>query len=369
MAKRLLLLNGAAILCVVLFHATGFGYTAMFAWAHRYRPVAAPNYDEVGSAAYYGLRLIEQLTVFSIPAFLFVSGFFVAFLTGRNRPTVALATVGARVKSLLIPYLIWSVVVLLGFALQGRVFSGTQYLRLLLTGASDPSYYYVPLLIQLYLLAPLIVLAARWKWKALLATAAAIQLLVYFLQYVVVLRLDIPVVRPLAVTLPKWLFLVQLFWFTSGVIVGLHQQSLKPALERVRWTLLPALVVLFVLGFVEWELLLRASGRPWVENRVTLIDGIYAGTLILTFLAHSEIRLPFSAHLPGLAAKSFGIYLIHPLAMGYFSRGLYHLAPWILGQQWLFQPLVITVGLAVPLLLMALVNRSPMRGLYTYLFS
>ena len=38
--------------------------------------------------------------------------------------------------------------------------------------------------------------------------------------------------------------------------------------------------------------------------------------------------------------------------MEYFSRGLYHLAPWILGRQILFQPMLIVLGLAVPLVLM-----------------
>ena len=78
MAKRLLLLNGVAIVCVILFHATGFGFTAMFAWAHRYREVSSPNFDAVGTGAYYAFRLIEQFVVFAIPAFLFVSGYFVS---------------------------------------------------------------------------------------------------------------------------------------------------------------------------------------------------------------------------------------------------------------------------------------------------
>ena len=35
--------------------------------------------------------------------------------------------------------------------------------------------------------------------------------------------------------------------------------------------------VLFVLGVVEWELLLNWSGSPWRENRATLIDDLSAG--------------------------------------------------------------------------------------------
>src|SRR5687768_6210846 len=138
MAKRLLLLNGIAILCVILFHATGFGYTAMFAWPHRYRPVSSPNYDAVGTSAYYALRLMEQFVVFAIPTFLFVSGYFVSVMTGRNRQTMDYRAIGARIKGLLNPYLVWSAIALVGLALEGRIFSASRYVWLLVTGSTDP---------------------------------------------------------------------------------------------------------------------------------------------------------------------------------------------------------------------------------------
>lgn len=367
MAKRLLLLNGVAIVCVILFHATGFGFTAMFAWAHRYRPVSSPNFDAVGTGAYYAFRLIEQFVVFAIPAFLFVSGFFVSVLTGRAG-SVNRKAIWARIRALLVPYFIWSAVLLTGMALQGRTFGGGQYVRMLLTGSTDPSYYYVPLLVQLYLLAPVIVLLARWRWKLLIGVTAAIQVGMYLLQYAIVLDVRDPGIRALAAALPKWLFVAHVFWFSAGVVAGFQHSAIKAALEPRRWMLLPALVTLFLIGFVEWELLLKWSGVPWRENRATLIDGLYAGTMILSFLVAQDLRLPKPDTLVWLGSQSFGIYLVHGVVMEYFSRGLYHAAPWILGQQWLFQPLLIALGLSVPLTLMWVVRRSPSRGLYSYVF-
>jgi hypothetical protein len=89
MIRRLLYLNGLAILAVILFHTSGMGFIAMFAWTHRYLPVTVPNYDLFGSSAYYGLRVVEGIVVFSIPAFLFISGFFIAFATGRTKSKVS----------------------------------------------------------------------------------------------------------------------------------------------------------------------------------------------------------------------------------------------------------------------------------------
>jgi len=368
MARRLLLLNGLAILCVILFHATGFGFTAMFAWAHRYRDVTSPNYDAAGTAAYYALRLVEQFVTFCIPAFLFVSGYFVSVLAGRSHRIMDPRAIGARIRGLLIPYLIWSAVVLLGLALQGRVFSGARYLSLLATGATNPTYYYVPLLVQLYLVAPLVVLFANWRWKALLATTAALQVCVYALQYVIVVRVVVPGLTSLAAALPKWLFLAHLFWFTFGVVGGFQQRTLRVVLERRKRVLASCLVGLFVLGVLEWELLLQWSGQPWIDNRPTLIDGLYSSAAILSFLAFENLKIPLANSLVALGAKSYGIYLVHGLVMEYFSRGLYHLAPWILGWQILFQPMLIGVGLSVPLLLMSLVSRLGSPGLYRHLF-
>ena len=367
MASRLLLLNGVAILCVILFHATGFGFTAMFSWAHRYREVVSPNYDDIGTPAYYALRLVEQFVVMAIPSFLFVSGYFVSVLAGRNKASVEPKAMRSRIKALGIPYLLWSAVVLVGFALEGRIFSERRYLSLILTGASNPNYYYVPLLVQLYLVAPLIVRLVRWNWRAMLAVTGTWQLLLYAAQYAIILG-AVPPDHALVTALPKWLFLVHVFWFTAGMIVGFEHQAFRQVLERMKRYLLPAAVVFYAAGFVEWELLLRWSGLPWTENRATLIDGLYAGTLLAAFLAYADVKLPFSNVLVSLGAQSYGIYLVHGLVMEYFSRGLYHFAPWVLSRQLVFQPLLIIIGLAVPLVMMNIFRRAPARGLYSYVF-
>lgn len=368
MAARLLVLNGIAILGVILFHGTGFGFTAMFSWAHRYRPVSSPNYDEIGTAAYYAYRLIEQFIVFCIPAFLFVSGYFVSVLAGRSRAALGPKALWARIRHLLIPYLFWSGLVVAALALQGRVYSSQRYLAALATGASGPNYYYVPMLVQLYLLAPLVVVLARRWGTGVLAITGLVQAAIYGLQYVVVLQAQIPGVTALAAALPKWLFVVQLFWFTLGVVAGFRQQAFKQALVRTRWAWLTAAIVLFVAGVVEWELLLGWSGSAWRENRVTLIDGLYSLSMLCTFLGFAELRLPAAEGLAALGARSFGIYLSHGVAMEYTARGLYHAAPWVLAHQAVFQPIVLGAGLAIPLVLMALLKRSPVSAYYSYVF-
>lgn len=368
MVRRLLLLNGLAILGVILFHASGWGFVAMFAWAHRYLPVTSPNYDQVGSLAYYVIRVIEQLIVPSIPAFLFVSGYFIAFATGRNQRTVSWTIVGARIKNLLIPYLIWSFVFLLLYFLEGKRYSLVEYLRLLLTGETNPAYYYVILLCQFYLISPFLIPLARTHWIALLVVSGLIQLTVQLLQYPVFLGLEVGPLQPLVDVVPKWFFPARIFWFSFGVVAGFHLQSLKNRVLSMKWGLLAALVITFLAAMLEFELYVHLSGFELLTHRETLIDSLYSLLFLLSFIAFDQVVLPYSKQLGELGAKSFGIYLVHPPVMEYTARAIYHLTPWVLAYQILFLPILIVLGLGIPLLLMAAVKRSPARDYYQYLF-
>jgi fucose 4-O-acetylase-like acetyltransferase len=372
MAKRLLLLNGVAILGVILFHATGFGFTAMFFWPHRYRPVVSPNFDATGGAAYYVLRVAEQLVAsFCIPAFLFVSGYFAAALAGRSRAELNARTILARSRRLAIPYLVWSGVVLAALAAQGRIYSPARYVEMLLTGSSHPNYYFVPLLIQFYVISPLLVVAATRNRRALLAGTAALQLAVYGLQYIVVVGgggADASTVERLAASIPKWLFVAHLFWFTAGLVAGFEPRAFAAFVQRNRVVWAIAAAVLLVAGVVEWEWLLRLSGSPWRENRITVIDGLYAGAAILALLGFADTFGRAEGRLADLGGKSFGIYLAHGVVMEYAARGIYHVAPAVLAVQPVFQAVLIALGLIVPLAMMAALKRSRASGWYPYVF-
>ncbi len=368
MIRRLLLLNGLAILGVILFHASGWGFVAMFAWAHRYLPATSPNYDQIGSLAYYIFRVIEQLVVAGIPAFLFVSGYFIAFATGRNQRTVSWNVIGARVKNLLIPYLLWSFLLLALYFAEGKRYSPVEYLRLLLTGETTPAYYYVILLCQLYLISPFLVPLARTRWLLLLIVTGLIQLTVQLLQYPAFLGLDMGALQPLVDVTPKWFFPARIFWFSFGVVAGFHLPALKNWVSSIKWALLAAVVMTFLAGMLEFELYVRLSGFKVLAHRETLIDSLYALAFLLSFIAFDHVVLPYSKQIGELGVKSFGLYLVHVPVMEYTARAIYHLAPWVLAYQILFQPILIVLGVGVPLLLMAAVKRSPARGLYQYIF-
>lgn len=368
--KRLLLLNGAAILAVILFHSSGWGFVAMFAWAQRFLPAGTSLDAQYGSAGYYGLRLIEQFVVFAIPAFLFVSGVFIALVANRRTGIMRWQLVEVRLRHLLIPYVLWTTILFAAGALSGPGGGWRRYVLDLLTGAADPAYYYVPLLCQFYLLAPLLVRLAHRRWRLLLLLTGLLQLGVQLLYYPALLGVDVGALNPYVDRIPKWFFAVRIFWFALGIVAGFHFDALLKRLVAYRWPLLTSAVLLFALGVVEWELMVRASGERWLGHRETLLDSLYGLLFIAAFLGHTSRRVPLSGALAELGGKSYGIYLIHSPVMQIAARTIYHVAPLILAQQILLQPILITAGLVVPLALMSVssLQRSPVRRYYRYGF-
>ncbi len=372
MGRRLPLLSGLAILAVVCNHATGWGYTAMFWWAHRYRPVASPNFDQLGSPAYYGLVALQQLALFSVPVFLFISGFFMAYAAQGSGQGSIWKPVRIRILNLLWPYLVWSFAIFVGDGIQGHVYSPTQYVYELLTGGAITAYFYIPLLCQFYLLSPLIVRLAKNHPALLLVSAAAIQLAASSLFYLQFAGLRMPE----AVLHSSWLFVWQAFYFPLGVVIGLRPRSLPQLFTRLRWALVALTVVLAVASIVEAEWTYRAlapqqfdiQAFDWTHSYVKVSSGLYAVAFILTFLAFDIKRGKLPAALNWVGARSYGLYLLHPELLVLLGRVFYHVAPWLLSQQLLLTAILIVLGAGIVLLVMEGIARSPLRNTYRYLF-
>ena len=368
MVKRLLYLSGLGVICVVLFHTAGTGFTSMFFWAHRYLPAAIDPMDQVGNAQYYFLRLLEQIAVVAIPIFLFVSGYFIAISTKRSDHTVAWPVIFGRIKKLIPPYLIWSGVVMVLNFIQGDSPSIQKIIVRILTGSTGPVLYFVPLLIQFYLLAPFLVPPARNHWGLLLGITALLQVVVQLLQYPLFLGLDLPAAIPLIKLIPKWLFLARIFWFPLGMVVGFHLNEFKTIVERYRYLLLAVTILAIPLAIIEWELYFHQSGLEWLDHRETILDSIYSIGAILTILGFSQVNFPAENSIGKLGSRSYGIFLTHAIIIEYTGKLFYHFQPHLLGNQWLLQPVLFAVGLGLSLLLMAIVARLPVRNLYTTLF-
>ena len=364
MTRRLLVLNGIAVLGVIIHHAHGWGLIAMFLWTHRYLPVEVPNFDQQGSFAYFGLRFFEQLMQFGLAAFLFVSGYFVAFATHRDKLWLPWRYIFVRLKSLIIPYLFWCTLLILALFIEGQRYGLVEYFRMVITGSIKGPYYYVIVLIQLYLIAPILVRFGDRHWKWLLIVTGFIQVVSQLYLYGIALGVKLPFLPDFK--FPLWSFQLRVFWFALGIAVGFHPVAFKSWAVKARYYSLVSAIIFFILGMLEWELIFSYS--HFIIPIETVIDSFYCVSILLLFFGFENIKIPFSKRINYLGERSYGIFLAHVPVQEYLARGIYHLMPVLLGVQVIFFPLLIVAGLGIPVLLMWIVERSRFRPYYKYIF-
>jgi len=358
MIQRLFLFNGLAIVCVVCNHAAGWGLMALADWADR------SGYGLVSASYYSVLLAVKCLTSFSVPAFLFVSGFFVAYAARGSQATWNWKMVRVRLKNILVPYLIWSIVVFAIDALQGITYTPAGYVVRLVLGGAHPAYFYIPLICQFYLLSPLVAPVARTHPGKLLLVAALLQLGALCLRYPVLFGVEIPGWLPLT----ELSFPMYALFFALGLVLGFHLQPFKQWLDRAKWGLLVALIVLAALALLESEVVYQLTGFRRGGGPGTFSTNLYSIAAVLCFLAFSQVTIPFSKQIYRLGSATFGIYLLHPKVLEFVARAIQAFAPWMLAYQVLFQPVLVISGVGLPLLFMTVVARSPARKAYRYLF-
>jgi surface polysaccharide O-acyltransferase-like enzyme len=358
MVRRLYLLTGLAIIAVILNHAAGWGFTAMFWWVNRYTSLTPPNYDQIGSISYYFLVILKQLTTFSVPVFLFVSGFFVAYAS-RSVDNQS-KFIAKRIQNLLIPYLFWSCLLFIVDNSQSAQYGPIDYIWGLLIGGASPVYYYIPVICQLYILSPWIVSLAKRRWKLLLIISMIVHFGALSLHYLNILY-DIPVIS-------TWLFPGWVLFFSIGVISGFKVEQFKKILLRIKFPVLLFLFIFTILALLEPEAIYRVTGKDFRGGPELLSTQLYAIAFILAFLAYEKSPIPFSKFINLLSGKTYGIYLAHPMALLLTAKFFYHFMPGILANEFVFIPILTIIGLGLPLLLMIEWVRLPARKYYSYFF-
>jgi peptidoglycan/LPS O-acetylase OafA/YrhL len=351
--KRLAWLGAVSIVAVVINHAVQWGFTLMH-WS------GGPALDtDLPPLMYYTLISLERLATFCVPAFLCISGFFLAFAARGPGAEIGRRVLQPRLVDLAVPYLIWSLVLFAIDAAWGVVFTPQQYLWKLLHGGALGPYFFVLVLAQLYLLSPWLLRALTARPRATLGAALALQVVVGLIVYSGVLGTS------------RALWYLALPWvgfFILGMAASLRLDALKAMLARQRRIVFAVALVLAVLAIVEADLGYRLTGgTAWRDTPFTWIGSLYSLAVSAAVLA-GEGRLPFARAAQYLSTRTYGVYLTHALVLTVLASLLARAASGLLAQGWwMWLPLAV-VALGLPLLVMHLVARLRRPRLYRTLF-
>ncbi len=245
----------------------------------------------------------RQVLNFSVPAFLFVSGYFIA--KKRIERTNYITVVKKRLARVLIPYFVWSMFLLLiSGVLSGKIDIKVLLYKLFTGGASSP-YYFMLLVSQYYILTPVLMRINEWKngFRAILSLNLLI--LVGFYVVRLVFLVDIPFVL---YALPCYSWIV---FYQYGLLLGSNSTLERKLVCRPGWFAVLAFVGL-LLSCVEAILMLRYfDSIKYATTAVKLSSYIYALSAISLFL-WLKTKIPkWNRTLLLIGNYSFGIYLIH----------------------------------------------------------
>lgn len=343
------------MMLVVLHHAIDLARLAMSNAGHP--PLQGP--------ATYVVTFFYQLGIFAVPLFLFVSGAFMAYAARGNPPTLGWKVVGNGLRRMIWPYVIWSLLfyVLVYFHYDESA-TLLGYAKHLLTGYP---FHFIPLLIFFYVLSPVLVwFSNRFGLKG------SILLLVLLAVYQVIL-LNLQVPRTLGVRFPDWLQILYLpvlggtlaqwaIYFPLGLFYSLHARRINPVLQRGRYLLGALILIFFGIGYLYEMRLVQGPVLPLAIFFASL-------PLMLSTPLLPRNKIPRVKEFELIGKRSYGLYLMHLIAIDLTLVLLEWLLPGFIGYPLLLMPLLFVVGVGLPMWIMEKAARwKGIRPLYPYIF-
>ncbi|GIV08022.1 MAG: hypothetical protein KatS3mg019_0113 [Fimbriimonadales bacterium] len=323
--------RGLAILEVVFHHTSGWFLSVL---------------DREG-VAWLILAILNRTLHYAVPAFLMMTAFALTLSLLRDFNLKRYAA--NRALRALIPYLLWSGVYLIyrPYLLDAPL-DWSRWADYLFWGKAYFHLYFLAVAVQLYLLLPLLLPAARWRlpfWGVLIAMVA-LTMAVYWCNRLVY---RVPYTGS------------YLLWYTPVILLGVWLATQTQRLgDVIRKGWLSAVGIAFVGLWLYLPLALQAiQGIPvntfqyQVGNWLFTAGVSFLLLVVAYWLSHSQARLVSGVQL--LGRYSLQIYLIHPLILSELNRLSFTS---VLQARWAL-PLFFVLALLVPLALGWLTARFP----------
>lgn len=328
---------------------------------------AAHDVGNIATSANYWLLVTQtMLSRFAVPSFLIISGFFVSYkeqlsLHGKLKDTII-----RRIQRVVFPYIIWSSLYFLIFLFIGVRFSRNPviiFFEQLLTGSVVLHLYFLVLIIQLYILSYFGFMKKGHAGKVIMILAV-----IAFLAFTIpsyLLTIDATALAGAKAGyyfkafersfFPRWLL-----FFMLGRWMGIHWNIIKSFSLNHRGVLSLSLLMSLLLCCLDFYCLRFWSGNQLLLPPDWMISCFLFGSLFpiwfLTLRIHANLMLEW---LGKLGAASFGVYLLHePFLSLLMSSNFWQLNTGFLSNAFVRQSIAILAGLGIPLVILAILQRS-----------
>jgi hypothetical protein len=339
--------TGLAMMLIVLNHALSLGIDAQ----------AGAGFPQISGWEQTLLSILQALGIFAVPVFLFISGSFVSYAAQGNPPRLSSKFLLASLKHIVVPYLIWSAIFYIEIQfLHGESYDAFGYVKNLLVGYP---YHFIPLLLVFYILSPVLVVIGKKYGLLLIIVIGLYQLF------------TMNVIKPgsLGVIFPSWMHILALpilrntladwaIYFPLGLVYGLHSKTMLPWLKRWFFWLLIATLFFFFIGMLDANRIIQFPVARFICQT----------TFVLAIPAITRDRIPIVRQLEKIGKRSYGLYLSHLIVIDMSLLVLQNTVQWLIGIHVLLFPVLFLLGLLIPLGIMEIASRSPIKAGYRYVF-
>lgn len=266
------------------------------------------------------IYIIWRLCSCAVAGFVFLAGLKLSL--GLEKPFSYPKYLLGRAKRVILPYIVSAAIYAIYISYKGYdSYTPKSFLYQLSTGTLTAHFYFVIMIVQFYLTAPL----WRWLLKRLDSGIKAAIFLIcsyFFSQIFGQYLADLIVIFRPELSFPYCdrIFTTYLFWWSGGLIAGRYYEGLLSELKK---SFIPSLVLFIFTGAIDSILAYIGTVRGYYIFRLELTHDFYILAAILFLLALSE-RLSASrltASILPLDSVSYSVYLYHPLLL-YFADSL-----------------------------------------------
>ncbi|WP_216329777.1 acyltransferase [Deinococcus aestuarii] len=293
--------RGMAIVAVVAHHLTGL----------------ALRHAEAGSTLSLGIAVINRSLHFVVPAFVFMTA--LVLIRSAMRRLDLGKYYAARIRTALLPYLLWTVLYIL-FRVVTRqdppsVLADPERWQVWVQyGKGYFHLYFLLIVLQFYLVLPLLLplWRRRWPFLGVLVVAFALQGLVFWLNRTGVLNFRFPGTMAL--------------WYIPSITLGMYfgaNAGLFEALwARWRWWFVGA-AVLALAWYVPVAVALLQGARV-SSVTYSAANWTFTAAAVLALFGLAQVLAPFQTRWRGalvyLGTVSLQIYLLHPAVLWFLER-------------------------------------------------
>ena len=327
--------RGLAILAVVGLHAFYFD-------------IWDKNDTALGREIWFFIGY-TQLLSFAVPAFLFISGYCLS-----RKPLESLKDykdfLVKRLTRILVPYLLWSCILIACKGITAGNFDIQGAVRVLLTGQAALGYYFIIMIAQLYAITPVLQYMNRRRYGPIVVVVLNIVTLLalyYSRLYSASWRI------PAALAFYTWFV-----FYEAGLLMGNRKD--KTTLSPIAYALgILAMLLALILSVIEcYQIYSNFDNSMFGFAAIKYSSFLYSGCVIFVFLCLRKRIANWPKLLVTIGNYSFGIYLLHAFVMKWVIRGVDHIDA-VSKFQPLSQIVIVVASISICAAMIAITRKLP----------